>query len=94
MLFPYFDFLPLVLRTAYLALACPAAYSLRRKPDFDNYYALAQAEDLVAADKAAFSSAASQALREGLDNPREHFRANFLALVSDIDYAKVLDAIA
>ena len=62
------------------------AYGLRRKPDFDNYYALAQAEDLVAA--------ANQALREGLDNPQNHFRANFLASVSDSDYAKVLDDIA
>ena len=44
-------------------------------------------------DKAAFSSAANQALREGLDNPREHFRANFLALFSDSDYAKVLKVI-
>ncbi|KAK3731834.1 hypothetical protein QZH41_020195, partial [Actinostola sp. cb2023] len=67
--------------------------------DFDKYTALSMADDLVASakelkhDKAPFLAAAAQALRDRIEKPIDQFQAYFLALFSDKDYTKVLDAI-
>ena len=81
-------------------LARLSNYGLRRQCDFDKYIALSMADDLVNVardknhDKAPFLAAAAQALRDRLEKPIDQFKAYFLALFSDQDYTKILDAIA
>ena len=54
---------------------------------------VASAKELKKHDKAPFLAAAAQALRDRLEKPIDQFQAYFLALFSEKDYTKVLDAI-
>ena len=77
-----------------------SAYGLRSKADFDKYTALTMAESFarealrLSHDKASFLDAAIQGLRPRLQVSTDKFKAYFLALFSDKDYAKVLDSLA
>ncbi|KXJ17543.1 hypothetical protein AC249_AIPGENE14767 [Exaiptasia diaphana] len=81
-------------------LAKITQYGFRREEDFDKYDALSMAEQLATAAKSAAHEKASSydviacTLREKLPVPKKQFKAYFLALLADKEYAKVLEAVS
>ena len=75
-------------------------YGFRREEDFDKYDALAMAEQLATAaklsghEKATTFDAIACTLREKLPVSKKQFKAYFVALLADKEYAKVLEAVA
>ncbi len=75
-------------------------YGFRREEDFDKYDALAMAEQLATAaklsghEKAPTFDAIACTLREKLPVSKKQFKAYFVALLADKEYAKVLEAVA
>lgn len=75
-------------------------YGFRREEDFDKYEALAMAEQLSSAAKVSGHEKASTydviacTLRERLSVPTKQFKACFVALLADKEYAKVLEAVS
>ena len=69
-------------------------YGFRREEDFDKYDALAMAEQLVTTaklagdEKAPTYNAIVCTLREKLSVPKKQFKAYFVALLADKEYAK------
>ena len=76
------------------------SYGFRRKEDFDKYDALNMAEQLATAaklsghEKASTYDAIACTLREKLPFNKKQFKAYFVALLADKEYAKVLEAVA
>ena len=81
-------------------LASITQYGSRREEDFDKYDALAMAEQLATAaklsghEKAPTFDAIACTLREKLPVSKKQFKAYFVALLADKEYAKVLEAVA
>ena len=75
-------------------------YGFRREEDFDKYDALAMAEQLATAaklsghEKAPTFDVIACTLREKLPVSKKQFKAYFVALLADKEYAKVLEAVA
>ena len=75
-------------------------YRIRREEDFDKYDALAMAEQLATAaklsghEKASTFDAIACTLRENIPVSKKQFKAYFVALLADKEYAKVLEAVA
>ena len=76
------------------------SYGFRREEDFDKNDALNMAEQLPAAaklsghEKASTYDAIACTLREKLPFNKKQFKAYFVALLADKEYAKVLEAVA
>ena len=76
------------------------SYGFRREEDFDKYDALNMAEQLATAaklsghEKAPTYDAIACTLREKLPFNKKQFKAYFVALLADKEYAKVLEAVA
>ena len=75
-------------------------YGFRRVEDFDKYDSLAMAEQFATAatlsghEKASTFDAIACTLREKLPASKKQFKAYFVALLPDKEYAKVLEAVA
>ena len=75
-------------------------YGFRREEDFDKYEALAMTEQLATVaklsghEKAPTFDAIACTLREKLPVSKKQFKAYFVALLGDKEYAKVLEAVA
>ena len=75
-------------------------YGFRREEDFDKYEALRLAEQLASVAKVSNHEKASTydviacTLREKLAVPKKQFKASFVALLADKEYAKVLEAVS
>ena len=75
-------------------------YGFRKEEGFDKYDALAMAEQLATAaklsghEKAPTFDAIACTLREKLPVSKKQFKAYFVALLADKEYAKVLEAVA
>ena len=76
------------------------SYGFRREEDFDKYDALNMVEQLATAaklsghEKASTYDAIACTLREKLPFTKKQFKAYFVALLADKEYAKVLKAVA
>ena len=76
------------------------SYGFRREEDFDKYDALNMAEQLATAaklsghEKASTYDAIACTLREKFPFNKKQFKAYFVALLADKEYAKVLEAVA
>ena len=76
------------------------SYGFRREEDFDKYVALTLAEQLATAaklsghEKASTYDAMACTLREKLPFNKKQFKAYFVALLADKEYAKILEAVA
>ena len=76
------------------------SYGFRREEDFDKYDALNMAEQLATAAKLSWHEKASTydtiacTLREKLPFTKKQFKAYFVALLADKEYAKVVEAVA
>ena len=75
-------------------------YGGRRLEDFDKYEALRLAEELLSVAKTTSDTKAASydiiatTLREKIHAPKEHFKAFFLALLTDKEYTRIFDTIA
>ena len=76
------------------------SYGFRREEDFDKYDALSLAEQLATAAKLSGHEKASSydsiacTLKEKLPFNKKQFKAYFVALLADKEYAKILEAVA
>ena len=81
-------------------LAKITQYGFRREEDFDKYDALAMAEQLASSaklsnhEKAPTYDVIACTLRDKLPVPKKQFKAYFVALLADKEYAKVLEAVS
>ena len=85
---------------AHLHVSKITSYGFRREEDFDKYDALNLAEQLATAaklsghEKAFTYDAIACTLREKLPFNKKQFKAYFVALLADKEYAKILEAVA
>lgn len=81
-------------------LSKTTSYGFRKEEDFDKYDALNMAEQLATAaklsghEKASIYDVIACTLKEKLPFNKKQFKAYFVALLADKEYAKVLEAVA